>query len=108
MSLPRQRSARRYVRSTLLAVGSALLLLNALTPFYFVLSVSVTPEQALFAREVRLIPDRLTLANYRTLLDTLKFGTFFRNSWIVAVSTTVLTLALAVPAGVDSSAAGRT
>ena len=98
MAIPRRRSSRRYVRATLLAVGSALLLLNALIPFYFVLSVSVTPEQGLFAREVRLIPDRLTLENYRTLLDTLKFGTFFRNSTIVAVSTTALTLALAVPA----------
>ena len=98
MAIPRRRSGRRYVRATLLAVGSALLLLNALIPFYFVLSVSVTPEQGLFAREVRLIPDRLTLANYRTLLDTLRFGTFFRNSTIVAVSTTALTLALAVPA----------
>jgi ABC-type glycerol-3-phosphate transport system permease component len=47
---------------------------------------------------VRLTPEALTLANYINLFEVLPFAKYFRNSAVVACSTVVFTLLLAIPA----------
>lgn len=70
----------------------------SLLPFYIMLTVSITPEETSFGREVVLAPSVLTLDNYVNLFQTLPFARYFRNSAIVAIATTALALVVAVPA----------
>lgn len=88
----------RLIQSFIPVLGTALIVLYVFVPFYWVLSVSVTPEQQFFARELRLIPRDLTLENYFHLFEVLPFEKYFRNSTIVALSTTALSLSVAIPA----------
>jgi multiple sugar transport system permease protein len=94
---PKSRAIYRPIRTALIVFASLLIVSFALGPFYWVLTVSLTPEGA-FSREVRLFPSSLTLDNYINLFDVLPFAKYFRNSAVVACSTVVLTLLIAIPA----------
>ena len=89
---------RRVVRPSLLIIASFIVIFYTLFPFYWVLSVSIKPEQQIFARELSLMPQDFTLENYRRLFEFLRFERYLRNSLVVTLSTTVFTLALAIPA----------
>ncbi len=89
---------RRVVRPSLVIIASFIVIFYTLFPFYWVLSVSIKPEQQIFARELSLIPHDFTLENYRGLFEFLRFERYLRNSMVVTLSTTVFTLALAIPA----------
>ncbi len=89
---------RSLVRNLLLAIATMFVALYALGPFYWVVTVSISPQQEVFGREVRLIPKETTAENYISLFEVIPFGKYFRNSAIVATATVVLTLVLAIPA----------
>lgn len=89
---------RQHFRTLLLIIGTALIVFYCLMPFYWVLSVSITPEQKFYARDVRFIPAEVTLANYGNLFDVLPFERYFLNSTIVASTTVAFSLLLAIPA----------
>jgi multiple sugar transport system permease protein len=91
------RTSSRPMRAALIAFACLLIVCFALGPFYWLLAVSVSPEGA-FSRQVRLTPATLTLANYINLFEVLPFAKYFRNSAVVACSTVVFTLLLAIPA----------
>src|SRR5205823_13947573 len=83
LSLPRM--ALIYV---LLLVNYAFIL----APILWIILASFKTNSAIFAGNVIPLPGDLTLASYADVLQTPSFATFFRNSVIVALGVTALTL----------------
>ena len=59
----------------------------ALFPLYWLVKVSVTPNDLLYSEGVRMWPSRATLDHFTFVLEHSDFPLFFRNSMIVSVST---------------------
>ena len=60
-----------------------------LFPFIFMISLSVSGEEQIFAYPPKIIPDSVTLQNYKNVLLLLPLKKYFANSMIIAVLTTV-------------------
>ncbi|MGO7167421.1 carbohydrate ABC transporter permease [Rhizobium leguminosarum] len=61
----------------------------ALFPLFWLLKVSVTPNDLLYSEGVRMWPSRTTWDHYAFVLRHSAFPTFFKNSLIVSASTAV-------------------
>jgi len=61
----------------------------ALFPLFWLLKVSVTPNDLLYTEGVRMWPSRTTWDHYAFVLQHSAFPTFFKNSLIVSTSTAV-------------------
>jgi len=61
----------------------------ALFPLFWLLKVSVTPEDLLYTEGVRMWPSRTTWEHYAFVLQHSDFPTFFKNSLIVSGSTAI-------------------
>jgi multiple sugar transport system permease protein len=89
-------------RSASLALHYALVglyLAFALFPLYWMVKISLTPNELLYGEGVRLWPTRITLDHYASVIEHSQFPQFFRNSLIVSGSTALLVTALASAAG---------
>jgi multiple sugar transport system permease protein len=71
----------------------------ALFPLYWLLKVSVTPNDLLYSEGIRLWPSRSSLAHYTFVLAHSDFPLFFKNSVIVSGSTAVLVTLIAALSG---------
>ncbi|KAA3509527.1 MULTISPECIES: carbohydrate ABC transporter permease [Agrobacterium] len=71
----------------------------ALFPLFWLLKVSVTPNDLLYSEGVRMWPSHATLDHYRYVIENSAFPTFFKNSVIVAGSTAVAVTILSSLAG---------
>lgn len=71
----------------------------ALFPLYWLLKVSVTPNNLLYSEGVRMWPSQTTWEHYAYVLRHSAFPTFFKNSLIVAGSTAVVVTILASLSG---------
>jgi len=71
----------------------------ALFPLFWLLKVSVTPNDLLYTEGVRLWPSRTSFEHYAFVLEHSDFPRFFMNSLIVSGSTAVIVTALAALAG---------
>ena len=103
-------SARRRTRQAvsnffwyllLLAIAAGMVL-----PFLWIIFTSLKgTEDAIFSVPPQLIPQHPTLNNFKTVLNQLPIGTFFLNSILVGVLTTVfnviVTASGGLPAGQD-------
>jgi ABC-type glycerol-3-phosphate transport system permease component len=69
-----------------------------LFPYAWMVATSVKPIADVVAWPIRWIPGTLTLDNYAAILGDARFLRALLNSAVVAVTVTVLSLALAVPA----------
>lgn len=76
-----------------------LFVVAALFPLYWLLKVSVTPNDLLYSEGVRLWPTHTSLENYESVLAHGQFPLFFRNSVIVSSATALFTSLLATAAG---------
>ena len=89
----RPRRGRRWLEA---AVWYAVLLsISAVTilPFVWMLLTSLKgPQDAIFSVPPQFIPAHPTLDNYARVLDTLPVLSFFRNSIVVAVAVTILSV----------------
>ena len=74
-------------------------LLFALFPLYWIIKISVTPDQLLFSQGVTLLPGGFTFGHFQKVLTDSDFPTFFSNSLIVSFSTAFLTTLIAAGAG---------
>ena len=85
----------------MVAHRSALLLyiLFALFPLYWLLKVSVTPNDLLYSEGVRMWPSRASIEHYLFVLEHSDFPRFFRNSVIVSGATAFIVTILASCAG---------
>src|SRR3982751_343387 len=71
----------------------------ALFPLYWLLKVSVTPNDLLYSEGVRLWPSRASLDHYASVIRHSDFPLFFRNSVIVSSITAFVTTLVAAGAG---------
>lgn len=71
----------------------------ALFPLFWLLKVSVTPNDLLYSEGVRMWPSHATLDHYRFVIENSAFPTFFKNSLIVAGSTSIAVTVLSSLAG---------
>ncbi|MCI9868523.1 carbohydrate ABC transporter permease [Rhizobium skierniewicense] len=74
-------------------------ILFALFPLFWLLKVSVTPNDLLYSEGVRMWPSHATLDHYRYVIENSAFPTFFKNSVIVAGSTAFAVTILSSLAG---------
>jgi len=93
--MPRHRTAFWIVHYSLLALFVA----TALLPLFWLLKVSVTPNDLLYGEGVRLWPTHSSLEHYRSVLAHSQFPLFFRNSVIVSLATALCSTLLAAAAG---------
>jgi len=71
----------------------------ALFPLFWLLKVSVTPNNLLYSEGVRLWPSRMTFEHFEFVLTHSAFPVFFRNSLIVSGATAVVVTVLASLSG---------
>jgi multiple sugar transport system permease protein len=91
----RARRLRNGLRTALLAGGLAIFTIWTLFPFVWVLETSLKTNREIF-QATTLVPRHLTLQHYVALFHQSEFLTYFRNSAIVAVSTTVVAMIVGV------------
>jgi multiple sugar transport system permease protein len=77
----------------------ALYVVVALFPLFWLLKVSVTPNDILYTEGVRMWPSRTTLDHYASVIHHTDFPIFFRNSLIVSAATAFFTTLIAAGAG---------
>jgi multiple sugar transport system permease protein len=71
----------------------------ALFPLFWLLKVSVTPNDLLYSEGVRMWPSRTTFEHYQFVIANSAFPTFFKNSLIVAGSTAIVVTIVASLSG---------
>jgi multiple sugar transport system permease protein len=71
----------------------------ALLPLYWLLKVSVTPNNLLYSEGIRMWPSQTSFEHFEFVLRHSEFPTFFKNSLIVSGSTAVIVTVLASLAG---------
>lgn len=74
-------------------------LLFVLGPYIWMFITSIKPPEEIYNSSINYWPDSPTFASYITLLKTTPFFTFFSNSFIVAIATTIIALFASVTAG---------
>ncbi|MCL8000273.1 carbohydrate ABC transporter permease [Brucella sp. 21LCYQ03] len=80
-------------------VAILLFVLFALFPIFWLVKVSVTPNDLLYSEGVRLWPSRMTFDHFSHVLNNSSFPLFFRNSLIVSGSTAIIVTLLASLSG---------
>ena len=86
-------------RRTLRGVGNGLLVLMLLwtaIPFYWMVATSLKHDKEIYGYEATLIPERPTMANYATVFRETPYLLYLRNSVVVAVGSTILSMIIAV------------
>ena len=86
----------RILKRTAFSLLVAAIAIYAVFPFYWAIVSSLRSGQALYS--TALIPDQVSLANYVAVFTEQPFARNILNSMIVALTTVLLSLALAVPA----------
>jgi multiple sugar transport system permease protein len=71
----------------------------ALFPLFWLLKVSVTPNDLLYSEGVRMWPSRMTFEHYNFVIAHSAFPTFFKNSLIVSGTTAIVVTVLASLSG---------
>src|SRR4029453_12980711 len=90
---------RTAQRRTLQGIGNGVLLMMVLwtaIPFYWMIATSLKHDKEIYGYEATLIPEKPTLANYATVFRETPYLVYLRNSVVVAVGSTVLSMIIAV------------
>ena len=95
----RGRRARRIGFWAFHYAAIAVYVVFALFPLYWLLKVSVTPNDLLYSEGVRMWPSRASAAHYESVVRHTDFPLFFRNSVIVSTCTAVFATLVASGAG---------
>lgn len=90
--MPRMRIIVSIVRQLL----TWILLLGISFPLFWLVSTALRPETELFSRPPHILPKTYTLDNFSRLIFDTPFPTYFLNSTIVAVSTTIFVVTVTV------------
>ncbi len=89
---------QRDVGKALINAFALLLVLSYALPYVYLLMTALKPAADVQQIPPRFFPHTISLENFREVLSTATLPKAFVNSLVVAVLTTVLSLALAVPA----------
>ncbi|URK19394.1 carbohydrate ABC transporter permease [Thalassospira sp. GO-4] len=99
MTLIGQTSTRKWLYWGSHYLMIAAFVIFALFPLYWLLKVSVTPNDILYTEGVRMWPSRTTWENYTFVLTQSNFPHYFLNSVIVAGTTAIVTTLVAALTG---------
>ena len=88
--------SHRLFTSTLTYTVLALFCVYCLFPFIWMLDTALKPASEVMSSEPSLLISAPTLQNFENVLFESDFLTYFRNSMIVAVSSTILTLIVSI------------
>ena len=91
--------ARRTASWTLHYALLAIFVAFALFPLFWLLKVSVTPNDLLYSEGVRLWPSRVSVEHYVSVIRHTDFPLFFRNSVIVSALTALFSTLCAAAGG---------
>ena len=86
-------------RRALKSLGNGVLVLMVLwtaIPFYWMIATSLKHDKEIYGYEATLIPQRPTMANYATVFRETPYLLYLRNSVVVAVGSTILSMIIAV------------
>jgi multiple sugar transport system permease protein len=97
------RQRRTLVRLTVIYVGTMLLALFAALPMVWMVSTALKPRSDVFREPTTIIPTNATLENFIRVTEPLTpsgryFRTYFLNSTIVSVASSVFSVMIAAPA----------
>ena len=101
---PLSTQIRRRVTRGLFYLLLAVILIYIFFPFYWAVRSSITPDQQLFQTPIVYWPSNPTLANYTSDLQDQGFLIALKNSTIVALTVTILSLVIGA---ISSYALGR-
>src|ERR671923_1020500 len=73
----------------------ALMLLWTAIPFYWMIATSLKHDKEIYGYEATLIPEKPTVDNYITIFKDTPYLLYLRNSVVVAVSSTLLSIIIA-------------
>lgn len=93
--LKHRKTSSRFWISILVVIFIALIIL----PVYWQIVTSFKNPQEINKTPPDLFPRSFTLENYRLVFTQYNFGIYLKNSFIVAIITTICTLVVAFPAG---------
>jgi len=79
--------------------GVLLFVAFALFPLFWLLKVSVTPNDLMYSEGVRMWPSRVSFEHFRFVIENSNFPTFFRNSLVVSLSTAAIVTVVAALGG---------
>ncbi|MFV2084458.1 MULTISPECIES: carbohydrate ABC transporter permease [Micromonosporaceae] len=85
----------RWVLHLLLGLGGLIMVV----PFVWMILTSLKSRADIAAYPPQLLPTEWVWSNYQAALDYAPFGTYFRNSLLIAIGHTVINLMLATMAG---------
>ena len=71
----------------------------ALFPLYWLLKIALTPDRMIYTEGTALWPSTLTFDNFRAVIFTSDFLSYFKNSVIVSLTTAAVTALVAAAAG---------
>jgi alpha-1,4-digalacturonate transport system permease protein len=90
----RQRTGKAVIYFIMICVAFL-----ALFPLYWIFVTAVKPVGEIFAYPPKLWPGKFNWGNFAEILRLLDFGTYFKNSFIVAFIATIITLCINLLAG---------
>lgn len=77
-------------------LGAVIIALYSLTPIAWVVSTSFKKPDVIFSDPIQWIPKEPTFANYSQVVHNPAMGMYFRNTFIVSVVSTILSVIIAV------------
>ncbi len=89
---------RRRVVKPFIIFWTVVIVLFLLFPFFVMISTMLKPGSEVYVSPPYWIPKKVALSNFVRLWTQYPFGTYFKNSLIIASGTTLLTTILCVPA----------
>ena len=101
---PRPKPIGKYISRGILYFLLILAILWSVLPLAWVFITSIKPDTETLAFEQKILPQDPTFVNFETLFEVTKFGTWMRNSAIMATATTI---AVVVFAAMASYSIGR-
>ena len=77
----------------------AFYLVFALFPIFWLLKISLTPDQLLYSEGIKLWPSEITFEHFKNVATETDFPTFFKNSVIVSLGTAFVTTIVSALSG---------
>jgi multiple sugar transport system permease protein len=81
--------ALKYIRRAILYFLLIVVVFWSIVPLFWVFISSIKPDTETYAFEQTILPQSPTLDNYTTLFNITDFGTWMRNSTVLAIFTTL-------------------
>ncbi len=89
---------RTKVIKPVIIVWTVIIVLFLLFPFFIMISTMLKPAREVYTSPPYWIPRHIALSNFVKLWTQHPFAMYFRNSFIIAAGTTLLTTVLCIPA----------